>query len=203
MARSTARTGSLFIILLSRSRGRSTTRGETAQLKYRSDRYVTCALAREGVNSIYQKGLYEYLAEIQVVMVTHRPFAESTTLTTATGSRTNNSALQSITPGGNYPTNPIFTFVAGTWNFSNDLRVDNNANSMYFGYSGAILAGQTLVVDCDAGCVLLQVGLTMVDSISLFFGNLFFELKDSLQNDMPINAATLSYSIAFRDRYYS
>lgn len=177
-------------------------KGNSASLIYRSDRFVTASLAKNGFVGNYEAGLYQYLANVDITMISPKPCAEDNAVTTVSGSRTNNSAIQSVTPGGNYPASPVFTFVAGA-NFSNDLRVDNNANSMYFGWSGPMVNGQTLVIDVDAGCVLLQVGLTFIDATSYFFGNMFLTLDDAQQNDLVINAATLTYSITFRKRYFA
>jgi hypothetical protein len=177
--------------------------GLEAELYYRSDRYVNCRLAVEGINGVWEKGLYEYLMNVDAVFVAARPWAESTSLRTVTGTRTNNSAVDNgVVNNGHFPTEPLFTFVAGTWAFSNDLRVDNNGNSHWFSYGGPFVAGQTLVIDCALGCVLLQVGLTMVDAISYFAGHLFFKVEEGGTNPLVINGATLAYTIQTRDRWY-
>lgn len=178
-------------------------RGQSAAFYYQADRYFMCRLAPEGVNAIPNEGLWGHVFDVDAVLVAEKPYAESTTLRTTTGSRTNNSSAQSLTNNGNAPTNPIFTFVAGTWAFSSDLRVENVNNSLFFSWGGRFAAGQTLVIDCDAGCVLLHVGATMVDAISYFSGNLFFKLEDGGNNTVVIDAATLSYTITSRDRYYA
>lgn len=175
--------------------------GSAAYLKYRSDRQVLCRLAQEGFDSVpTKKGLQEFSYDVTIGMVTDKPYAESPTQTTTSGSRTNNSATQVLTNAGNYPTRPVFTFVAGS-TFLNDIFVQNNGNSHYFRYQGPLLNGQTLVVDCDAGCVLLHVGLTMVDAISYFAGDLFFEIPEG-SNTLIIDAATLNYTIKHFDRWY-
>lgn len=177
--------------------------GNIANLQYSSDRLVPrVRLAQEGIRAqIKEAGLYEYMYDVALVMIADYPFAQSLTGYTINGSRSNNSALETLTNNGNYPTNPIFTFIAGA-SFTNNLRVDSNANSMYFGYSGPLVNGQTLVVDCDAGCVLTQVGLTMVDSTSYFFGNMFFRIEPNGANTIVINGATLTYTITNADRWY-
>lgn len=175
--------------------------GESAAFKYRDDRYVTALLAQDGLHANPEKGLYEYMYNVDLVLVSPRPFAESTTLRTVTGSRTNNSAIEALVNQGNMPTFPIFTFIAGA-TFSNDLAVTSQANSMLFAFTGTLVNGQTLVIDCDAGCVLMHVGATMVDAMCYFSGNLFFKLEDGGSNQVVIDSATLSYSIVSRDRYF-
>lgn len=176
--------------------------GAAAQLKYRDDRYVTARLAREGISQPFTKGLHEYLVEVDLTFVAQRPYAESTTQRTVTGSRTNNSSASNFGAGGHYPSNPVFTFVGGTWPFSNDIYVLNTANSHSFRYAGPIAAGQTLVVDCDLGCVLLHSGAQMIDAISRFSGDLFFEIVEGGTNSVVVDAATLNFTALYRDRYY-
>lgn len=176
-------------------------KGNPNYLQYRSDRRVYCQIATEGIDVVYQKGLYEHLANVRIGLVAPEPCAEDVSETTVTGSRTNNSSTQSMTNSGNYPTRPVFTFVAGTWAFLNDIYVLNNANSLYFRYQGRLTSGQTLVVDCAAGCVLLQVGVTMTDAISYLAGDLLFMLEEG-SNSCVIDAATLNYSIKYRSRWY-
>lgn len=177
--------------------------GEAANFRYEGDRYVPqVRLAGDGIAAMFEPGLYGNMYNVEAVMIAERPFSESDTQRSQTGTRTNNSALEQVVNNGNYATNPVFTFVGGTWPFSNDLRVENLGNSHWFAWAGPFLAGQTLVIDCDAGCVLLQVGLTMVDAISYFSGNLFFAIEDGGVNQLVINAATLGYTITNRDRWY-
>jgi len=176
-------------------------RGQAANLLYRSDRQVSARMDGGGFSCPFTKGLYEHLSEISIGFIAAKPYAESTTATTTTGSRTNNSATQAVINNGNYPTNPVITFIAGAC-FTNDLFVQNNANSLFFRFQGPMINGQTLVVDCEAGCVLLQVGLTMVEAISYFSGDLNFAIEGGGSNTLIIDAATLSYSIVSRDRWY-
>ena len=176
--------------------------GLPAWLQYRSDRQVWCQIAPSSIDAIYEKGLYQYLANVKVTLMAPRPFAQSTSSRTVTGTRTNNSALEYANNLGHYPTNPVFTFVNGTWAFSNNIFVQNNGNCLSFNYQGPMVAGQTLVIDCDLGCVLLQVGLTMVDATSYFAGDLFFQLDPTGTNTLIITAASLSYSVLSYDRYY-
>lgn len=176
-------------------------KGNPDYLKYRADRRIYCQIAPEGFDALYQKGLYQHLAEIRIGLVAPEPCAEDVNETTTNGSRTNSSSVQSLTNSGNYPTRPIFTFVAGTWAFLNDIYVINQANSLYFRYQGRLISGQTLVVDCAAGCVLLQVGVTMTDAISYIAGDLLFMLEEGA-NSVVIDAATLSYSIKHRSKWY-
>lgn len=177
--------------------------GAAASFQYSLDRNVpSVRLAQEGIRAqVKEPGLYEYMYDVALVMIADRPFAQGLTGYTINGTRNNASALETLTNNGNYPSNPIFTFVAGA-SFTNNLRVDSNANSMFFGYSGPMLNGQTLVVDCDAGCVLLQVGLTMTDATSYFFGNLFFRLEPGGANTIVVNGGTLTYQITNFDRWY-
>lgn len=179
--------------------------GKSAAFRYRGDRYVPEAwLSQEGINAAFEKGLYENMYNVDLVLVARRPFAESDVLVTLTGSRTNSSAIQAATTGGDYPASPVFTVVAGTWAFMNGIRVENDGNSQFWSWGGPFAAGQTLVVDCDLGCVLLHRGSVMVDAISYFSGNLFMRLEpDGVPNNLVINGATLSYSIKYRDRWYS
>lgn len=176
--------------------------GTSAYLKYRADRQVLSWLSSEGFDAPYKKGLYGSVMDVTVNFVAAKPYAEDVNLTTVTGSRTNNSAIETLTNLGNYPTNPIFTFIAGASPFFSDIYVQNNGNSNYFRYQGNMLAGQTLVVNCDAGCVLLHQGLTMIDAISLFGGDLFFEIIEG-QNLVVIDTACLTYSIGYRNRWYA
>lgn len=176
-------------------------KGNGASFFYMADRYAFASLAPGGVAANAQEGLDGYLYNMDIVLVSD-PFVESITKSRITGSRTNNSSVQQVTMGGNYPDGPIFTFVAGTWAFNTAIRVDNNANSYFFQFSGRMLAGQTLVIDAAAGSVLQQVGLTMIDATSLFSGNLDFILEPGGVNDLVINAPTLDFSMDYRDRYY-
>ena len=177
--------------------------GVGASFFYLSDRYAFAQLAPGGILSTpVTKGLYRFAWNIDIVLVSN-PFAESVVSTRVSGSRTNNSAATATTPGGNFNTNGLFTFVAGTWNFGSTIRVDNVATSLYFQFAGGLAAGQTLIIDTIAGCVLRQVGLTMVDALSLFGGNLTtFFLKPGASNSLIINAPTLSFTLDYRDRYY-
>lgn len=177
--------------------------GVGASFFYLADRYAFAQLAPGGLLAVpTQRGLYRFAWDIDIVLISD-PFAESVVSTHVTGSRTNNSAATATTPGGNFPTNGIFLFVGGTWNFGGTIRVDNVATSLFFQYTGGLLAGQTLLIDTVAGCVLRQVGLTMVDSLSLFGGNLqTFILKPGVSNSLIINAPTLSFTLDYRDRYY-
>lgn len=177
--------------------------GVGASLFYLADRYAFAQLAPGGMLSRpLAKGLYRFAWDIDIILISN-PFAESVTSTRVTGSRTNNSAATATTPGGNFKTNGVFTFVAGTWAFGGTVRVDNVATSLFFQYTGGLTAGQTLIVDTVAGCVLRQVGLTMVDALSLFGGNLStFFLKPGVSNSLVINAPTLSFTLDYRDRYY-
>lgn len=178
--------------------------GNAANFRYKDDRYVPGArMAPEGIQAIKAQGLFGYLYEVSLVFVAERPFAESDTLRHVSGTRNNASSGETLTNNGNYPTNPLFIFVAGTQAFNNKLRVDNLNNSMFFAWGGPFAAGQTLIVDCDGGCVLLQVGLTLVDAISWFSGNLFFRLEDGGSNSLIINGGTFAYDIYNRDRYYA
>ena len=176
-------------------------KGLGASFFYRSDRYAYAQLAPGGISAVPEKGLYEYLYNVDILLVSD-PFVESITRSSESGSRSNSSEIDQVTVGGNFPTYPVFNFMAGTHNFNSAIRVDNLANSFFFQFSGGLMAGQTLIVDCVAGCVLLQVGLTMIDALSYFGGNLDFILEPDGTNDVLINAATLSYTINFKNRWY-
>lgn len=177
--------------------------GVGASLFYKSDRYAFAQLAPGGFYSVpTERGLYEYAYNVDIILVSD-PFSEDVSTTRVTGSRHRNSAVETLSVGGNFPASPVFMFVAGTWNFTGGIRVDNLANSFFFTYAGPIVAGQTLLIDCVAGSVLLQVGLTMVNAISYFAGNLqTFPLEPGGNNDLVINAPTLDYTIDYRSRYY-
>lgn len=176
--------------------------GVGASFFYLSDRYAFAQLAPGGILATpLAKGLYRFAWNIDIVLVSN-PFAESVSSTRVSGSRTNNSAATATTPGGNFNTYGLFTFVASGAS-SGTIRVDNVATSLFFQFTGGLSAGQTLIVDCIAGCVLRQVGLTMVDALSLFGGNLStFFLKPGVSNSLIINAPTLSFTLDYRDRYY-
>ena len=176
-------------------------RGVGASFFYRTDHYAFAHLAPGGFIAAPEKGLYEYLYNVDIMLVSD-PYVEHVTLMSDGGSRSNNSAVDQTSVGGNYATPPIFTFVAGTWNFNGAIRVENLANSYYFQYSGGLLAGQTLVIDCVAGCVLRHVGAAMVDSLSYFGGNLDFILEPGGLNDLMVNAPTLDYTMEFKNRFY-
>lgn len=177
--------------------------GVGASFFYLSDRYAFAQLAPGGLMAApLAKGLYRFAWNIDIVLVSD-PFAESVVSTRVSGSRTNNSAASATTPGGNFNTKGLWTFVAGTWNFGSTIRVDNVATSLFFQFTGGLSAGQTLIVDTVLGCVLRQVGLTMVDALSLFGGNLnTFFLKAGVSNSLIVNAPTLSFTMDYRDRYY-
>lgn len=175
-------------------------KGDQAALKYRSDRQVQCRLGPGGIEALYEKGLYEYLANVMVQMIADEPCAEDVNTTTSSGSRTNNSAVTAMTNAGTYPTRPVWTFVAAS-TFLNDLFVQNNANSLWFRFQGTLVNGQTLVIDCDAGCVLLHVGAQMIDAICYLAGDLFWMLEAG-SNNVVIDAASLSFSAVFRSRWY-
>ena len=172
--------------------------GDSAQFKYRSDRFVTARISREGLNTSFRKGLYEYMYDVNVVLVAENPYAESTTLRTVSGSLNDGVTTDVLTNNGSRPTRPLFTFVAGA-SFTNDLRVDVPANSHFFSFSGPLLNGQSLIIDCDLGCVLLQSGPTFINAISHFGGNLFLEIPEGGNQNIVINAATLNYNIDSRD----
>lgn len=177
-------------------------KGQTAYLQYRSDRRTLCRLGQAGVNVIYEKGLYQYVVNVQAQMVTDRPFAESPT--TRNSSRSLSAAIPSLVDGltnaGHYLSNPIFTFIPGA-SFTNNLHVMNDANSMGFDFIGPLLSGQTLIIDCDAGCVLFQIGTDLVDAMSYFQGDLFLALEEGA-NNLVISGATLTYSVNWKDRWY-
>lgn len=176
--------------------------GAGASLFYRSDRFVEAELAQGGVVGRYDEGLYEHVILVDMQLVSKNPYAEGVARPVSTGSRTNSCGILSVTPEGNYPTQGVWTFVAGT-SFTGGIRVDNVLNSMSFIYSGFLAPGQTLVVDNVLGCVLLQVGLTMTDAMTLFGGDVFMELVAGVQNDLVICAPTLDFSLVHRARYYS
>jgi hypothetical protein len=177
-------------------------KGQEAAMKYRDGWQVNCRLGPQGISAIPSKqGLYEYSYDVNFFMIADEPCIKSTTVKTESGSCTNNTVGETLTNAGHYEARPIFTFVAGTWNFLNDISVINTANSNWFDYEGPLTPGQTVVIDCDAGCVLLQVGLTMVDALSYFAGDLFFGLEPG-DNFLAIDGATVDYSIAWRDREY-
>lgn len=177
--------------------------GVGASLFYRSDRYVFAQLSQAGVVGSYEKGLYEHLINVDMMLVAKRPYAEDVVTTTVTGTRNNACGTVGITPSGNYPTQGVWNIVAGTWGFTGGLSVTNPATGMSFSYAGPMTAGQTLVIDNVLGCVLLQVGLTMVDAISYFGGHLFLTLKDNTSNLLNVCGPTHSFSLSFRGRYYS
>jgi hypothetical protein len=177
-------------------------KGRAAYLQSRADRRTLCRMGPAGVNVIYEKGLYQYVVNVQAQMVTDRPFAESPTIKNGTLTLAGNtkSFIDSFTNAGHYPTNPIFTFIAGA-SFTNNLHVMNNANSFGFDFIGPLLNGQTLVIDCDAGCVLLHVGATLVDAMSYFQGDIFMALEEGA-NSVVMSGATLTYLVNWKDRWY-
>lgn len=177
--------------------------GQAGNFLYRSDRQTLCRLGPDGVNVIYEKGLYQFVANVNAQFVTERPFAQSPTVRTESGSLTAAapSFAEVLLNAGHYPSNPIITFIAGANNFSNNLVVLNNANSLTFSFTGPLLAGQTLVVDCDAGCVLLHVGAAMVDAMSYIAGDLFLQLEEG-NNTLVFTGASLSYTARWSDRWY-
>lgn len=176
-------------------------RGLGASFFYMADRYAFASLAAGGLVAIPEEGLDRFMYNMDIVLVSD-PFVESITRQSDGGSRANSSSIENVTVGGNYPSQPIFTFVAGTWAFNSPILVQNLANSYFFQYSGPMAAGQTLLIDLAAGCVLLHVGATMVDAISYFGGNLDFFLEPGATNDLMIMAPTLDYTINYRDKWY-
>jgi len=175
--------------------------GEVGDLKYRDDNIsAKCRMSRE-LRAKPGKGLYEHLHDIDAVFISAHPYVAGLTVNTLTGSITGAPSVISPNNAGNFPTNPIFTFVGGTWAFSDDIAVENVGNSHQFSYEGPIAAGQTLLIDCDAGCVLLHVGATMVDAISYFSGDLFFELDEGV-NTLIIDGATFDYEMDWYHRWY-
>lgn len=179
--------------------------GNAAAFQWKSDRNVpNVRLSVEGVQAVpTDPGIYGYMYDVQLVLVAEGAYAQALAATTVTGTRNNATGAETGVNNGNYPTRPIFTFVAGANAFINKLQVLNNSNCMFFNWAGAFVAGQTLVVDCDAGCVLLQVGATMVDAISGFSGNLFFRLEDGGNNALVIAGGTFNYTMVSYDRYFS
>lgn len=175
--------------------------GNGASFFYRTDRYVYAQMFQANVGK-WERGLYEYMLNCEVILIAKKPYAESITQQSITGSRTNNSSVALLTTGGNYPAQALWTFVAGH-TFTGGIRVDSNANSHFFTYGGPMTPGQTLIIDTALGCVLLQVGLTMVDAISYFGGNLFMPLEDGGVNSLVVNAPTLNFTALWNDRYYS
>lgn len=176
--------------------------GAGASLFYRADRFVYAELAQGGLVGQYEDGLYEHVILVDMTMVSKNPYAEGVAQGSASGSRSNSCGTVSVTPDGIYPTQAVWTFVAGH-TFTGGIRVDNVLNSMSFVFSGPMTPGQTLVVDNVLGCVLLQVGLTMVDAMTLFGGDAFLELAAGVQNDLVVCAPTLNFSMVFRPRYYA
>ena len=174
--------------------------GAEAQLQYRSDRYVNCKLDTNGVGLSYERGLYEHVITVDINMVAQKPYAESATLRTVTNTINNESVAIAVTNSGTRPTTPYFQFIGGA-SFTNNLRVDVPANSHYFNFAGPVLNGQTLIIDCSLGCVLLQSGAAFVNAISYFSGNLFLEVPESGSQTVVLNGATLTYTINSRDRY--
>lgn len=176
-------------------------KGQEAFLQYRADRRILCRLAPEGIDAPYEKGLYQYVANLNIVLLAKNPLAESTTLRTGSGTRNNASGGDSVVNQGTAVTYPLFTFVSGH-TFFNNLSVVNNTNGMSFGWQGTLVNGQTLIIDCDAGCVLLQSGTSFIDAISYFYGDLFFAIESGGTNSLTLAGGTYSYSILSRDRYY-
>lgn len=176
-------------------------RGIGASFLYMADRYAFASLAPGGLTATPEEGLNGYLYNMDIALISD-PFVEAITVSRKTGTRVNNSAIDTVAVGGNYPAAPVFTFVGGTWAFNSPILVQNLANSYFFQYSGPVIAGQTIIVDCAAGSVLLQVGVTMIESISHFGGNLDFILEPNVTNDLMISGATLSYAIDYRNRWY-
>ena len=176
--------------------------GKEAEFKYRADRYITAQISKEGINAKFEKGLYEYLYRVDMVLVAAKPYAESTTLRTVSGLIYDGVTTDVLTNNGYLSTRPKFTFIAGA-SFTNDLRVEIPGNSHYFNFTGPLLNGQTLTIDCDKGSVYTHIGSdASVDAISHFGGNLFMELPEGGASNIVINAGTLSYSIESRDRYH-
>lgn len=128
-------------------------------------------------------------------------FIDGTTSTGVIDAPLDNTLIESITPGGNYPVGPLFTFIPGA-SFMSTLSVENLANSHMFSYSGPLLSGQTLLIDAAAGSVLLHVGATMIDSLSYFSGDLNFLLEPGIENQLVVSGPTMFFGCDFRDRYY-
>jgi hypothetical protein len=175
-------------------------RGQEAALQYRADRFITARIDKSGLDFQFRQKLYEYVYDVKATFIAQNPYAENIDLRIVTGSLYNGVTTETITNNGTRPTRGLFTFVSGA-SFTNDLRVDVPANSHYFNFAGPLLNGQTLIVDCDAGSVMLQSGSSFVDAISYFGGNLFLEIPEGGAQSVIINGATLSYNIQTRDRY--
>ena len=176
-------------------------KGQEAALIHRPGWQFQVRLAPGGFIPLPEEGLYEFAYNIDILFATGDPCAESTALNEETGTNVNDTQQETINNAGHFVSRPFFQFVASTHNFLNDISVLNVANSQTFQYEGPIVAGQTLIVDCDGGCVLLQVGLTMVDAMSYIAGDLFMELEAG-NNVLIINAACLDYTIRWRDKEY-
>lgn len=177
-------------------------KGQKGALQHRDGWQIQARLSPTGFIPVpVNEGLYEFAYDVNIVFISEEPCAESTTLHEATGSCANNTQEEVVNNAGHFVSRPIFQFVAGTWSFLNGISVLNDANSHTFQYEGPIVAGQTLMVDCDAGCVLLQQGLTMMNAMSYIAGDIFLELEAG-NNSLIINGATLDYTINWRDKEY-
>lgn len=177
--------------------------GVAASLYYNDHKYSHAQLAPGGMVALKRQGLYEFVWDVDMMFISEHPFTEEDTVTCASGSRNNDSLVALITPGGNYPACPIFTFIAGTWDFGSQIYVQNTANSLFFSFTKNLVAGQTVLIDTALGCVLVHEGLTMIDALSHFGGNLFFELEAGGVNQLVINAPTLDFTICYQNRFYS
>lgn len=176
--------------------------GDGASLFYRADRFVYAEVAPAGLVGRYEEGLYEHVILVDMQFVAKNPYAEGVARPSLTGSRTNSCGTASVTPDGNYPTQGVWTFVAGH-TFLGGISVENLLNSMGFTFAGPMVPGQTLVVDNVLGCVLLQVGLTLVDAMTWFGGHAFMQLEAGQSNSLQICGPTLDFSFLHRARYYS
>lgn len=178
--------------------------GAGASFYYRPDRYVFAQLSQGGMQATPRQGLYEHMLDVDILLVAKKPYAESIQTSSDSGSLSNSCTTKSLTPIGNYPTQPVWTIVSGaTWGSLDSFRVTNVLNSNAFIFYGPMVSGQTLVIDNALGSVLMQVGLTMVDAMSLFGGNVFLQLEPGVQNDLLVCGPTLSFSLQYRGRYYS
>ena len=178
--------------------------GVGASFYYRPDRYVFAQLSQAGMQATPRQGLYEHMVDVDMVLVAKKPYAESIQMSSDSGSLANSCSVRQLTPIGNYPTQGVWTIVSGaTWSALDSFRVTNVLNSNSFIFYGPISVGQTLVIDNVLGSVIMQVGMTMVDAMSLFGGNVFMQLEPGVQNDLVVCGPTLSFSLQYRGRYYS
>lgn len=174
--------------------------GVGASFFYRDDRYVFAQLGPGGIVATPEaKGLYEYDYLVDIVLVSDA-FSESVNSHNHSAQHNNGTEVLPLSVGGNFPTQPIFVFVGGTMNFGIPIRVENAGSSYYWQFSNGLLAGQTLIVDCVAGSVLYQQGLTMMDGMSFFGGYLDFPINPG--DSLTIAGGTFNYSINYRDRWY-